>query len=110
MWLSWDPPLSNGGSAVMNIKLHTVRTVALAGYTLIQLPHQKILRITNGITYVIHVAAINGIGVGTYSNITVVAQAPDTHAPRNFQVMTGDREKHFWDVPLSNHWLSYRTQ
>ena len=105
--LSWNAPLSNGGQPITGYRIElsgdggaTWTTHTTSGTS------KNITGITNGITYLARVAAINSIGVGSYSNQeTVLTQAPATKpsAPRNFQVVTGNREATFsWDVPLSN--------
>lgn len=88
--LSWTPPVSNGGAAISNYSIQYSSNNGLT-YTTVSTNSTNntfnILNLINGIQYTVRVAAVNSVGIGTYSqNIvgTPINQLPSE--PRNLNI------------------------
>jgi titin len=101
--VSWDLPLSDGGSVITNYGV----TVKPGGSTLLIngfWSSATIPGLTNGTSYTFEVYAINEKGFGSYSvesNPVVPAAAPG--APTNVQAVRGNGQASLsWTAPASN--------
>jgi fibronectin type 3 domain-containing protein len=103
--LTWDPPVSNGGSTITNYKLY--RGTASTSHTLYK-TLGKIFNftdndVTNGLTYYYKVSAVNKLGEGPASAIVKAVPQALPSAPQNLKASPGDSFVLLtWNAPLDN--------
>src|SRR2546421_200467 len=106
--LTWQAPVSNGGSPITNYKIY--RGTASGGETLIATIGNQLSysdgRLTNGVTYYYQVSAVNVAGEGPRSNeasATPTAPATPPSAPQGLGATAGDATVTLtWSAPSSN--------
>ncbi len=106
--LGWEPPLSNGGSAITSYTIY--RGVSSGTESLITTLGAVLsyndTTVTNGQEYYYRVGAVNALGEGALSDeITATPGATPSlpAAPRNLQAIAGDNQVILsWSVPISN--------
>jgi hypothetical protein len=105
--LAWTVPVNNGGSALTDYKVETSRD----GVTWTMVPHvaSTLLGLTlsglaPGTQYEVRVSAINVIGAGAYSTITLTTLATAASAPLavTASAVTSSSLTLSWLIPLSN--------
>ncbi|NBX92431.1 MAG: hypothetical protein EBQ85_04275, partial [Proteobacteria bacterium] len=106
--LSWTAPSSNGGSAITNYSYKyssnsgsTWSTPALIGSSSTR---YNVTGLTNGTAYIFQVAAVNAVGVGTYSNSSSAATPATTPGQPTNLIATGanGQVSLSWTAPTDN--------
>ena len=105
--LSWQAPLSNGGSTITNYKIYRGTSSSSLSYvtSTTQLSYSD-AGLTNGITYYYQVSAVNSVGEGSKSNTasaTPQSSVTAPSAPQNLVAAGGNNVVDLsWSAPASN--------
>ncbi|MCK4444226.1 MAG: right-handed parallel beta-helix repeat-containing protein, partial [Thermoplasmata archaeon] len=108
VFLTWDSPLSEGGSLVTNYEIY--RGTSPGGETSLVMVGNVLTytdgSLLNGQTYYYQVSAVNGVGEGPKSN-EVSATPTDgptiPSAPRSLQAFAGNQQVTLlWETPVSD--------
>jgi hypothetical protein len=110
--ITWSAPTSNGGSTITDYSVQysssggsSWSTAVLTGSTSTSF---AVTGLRNGSTYVFRVAAVNSVGVGTYSSVssaTTPRTVPD--APTDVVSTTGNTQVSLvWTAPVENGGMS----
>ncbi len=106
--LDWQPPVSNGGTAITNYRVYRGTSSGSNSY---QVKLGNVITYTdtgviNGVTYYYNVTAINSVGESASSiEVTATPQAGPSapSAPQNFVATAGDAKVTLnWQPPVSN--------
>ena len=94
--VTWAAPAANGGSAVTGYSLNVTPTVAIpaaCSHLTASSPKTCILTgLTNGTSYVVHVAATNAVGVGATASSTATTPAAAPGIPVINSVTAGSKQ------------------
>src|SRR2546427_9765989 len=103
--LSWQAPLSNGGSSITYYKIYKSTSSGTEAYlsTRGNVTSYTDLAVTNGLTYFYKVSALNSIGESPQSNEASVALSAVPSAPQNLHARGGIGNVTLtWQAPSSN--------
>ena len=103
--LTWDPPLTDGGSAIVSYNIYrgTVSGGEALLITLGDVLTYTDTGLTNGQPYFYKVSAVNSIGEGPQSSEVSATPATTPSAPQNLRAMSGNAYVNLtWEAPLSN--------
>jgi len=106
--LTWSAPTDNGGSAITDYVIqyssNSGSTWTTFTDTVSTAASVTVTGLTNGTTYVFHVAAKNSVGTGSYStNSSSLIPFTRPNAPTSVSAATGARQSNVtWTAPASN--------
>jgi hypothetical protein len=106
--LTWSAPTNNGGSAITDYVIqyssNSGSTWTTFTDTVSTATSVTVTGLTNGTTYVFHVAAKNAVGTGSYStNSSSLIPFTLPNAPTSVSAATGARQSNVtWTAPASN--------
>jgi predicted phage tail protein len=103
--LSWQPPSSNGGSAIGGYRVYRGTTPGgeILVATIGNVTSYTNAGLTNGVRYYFTIAAVNGAGEGPASNEASATPATTPTAPAGVTATAGNGQVSLaWQVPSSN--------
>jgi len=107
--VSWTAPADDGGSAITGYRVEwssdsgATWSQPLASALTSTTPAATVTGLTNGTSYVFHVAAVNAIGTGAFSGTSAATPAGQPGAPTNVTGAPGNGQvTASWSAPSSN--------